>query len=260
MSLDARQRRIMHELRAIPVRGMPEILPKARLIDEIVAACKRQRMALRRGDILIVTHKIVSKAEGRLVELSRVKPCTRAARWAKRYRTDARIIELALREARRVVRMKNGILITETPHGLICANSGVDASNVDGGVHAVLLPKDPDRSAARLHRQLRKASGFDVPVIITDTFGRPWREGLTEVAIGTAGMKVFRDFRDQLDPYGYKLRVSIDAVADALAAFAGVACGKLSRCPACIIRGFAYEHGRGRARDLVRPAERDLFR
>ena len=247
-------------LSAIPVRGMPEIRPRAKLVQELLHACAREGTPLVRGDILIVTHKIVSKAEGRLVDLAEVKPSARAARWGRRFHTDPRIIELALREARRIVRMEKGVLITETAHGLISANSGVDASNVDGGAHAVLLPKDPDRSAARIHRQLRAELGFAVPVIITDTFGRPWREGLTEVAIGVAGMKVFRDFRGRLDPHGYELRVSVDAVADALAAFAGVACGKLSRSPACIIRGFAYEAAPGRARDLVRAAERDLFR
>ncbi len=250
----------MREIRAIPVCGMPEIRPKARLVDEILAACIRQRTSLRRGDILVVTHKVVSKAEGRLVELARVRPSARASRWARRYKIDARIVELALREARRIVRMKKGVLITETRHGLVCANSGVDASNVDGGKHAVLLPVDPDRSAARLSRQLRSKLGFAVPVIITDTFGRPWREGLMEVAIGVSGMQVFRDFRQQRDPYGYELRVSVDGIADALASFAGLACGKLSRCPACIIRGFAYQPGRGRASDLVRAAGRDLFR
>lgn len=248
------------EVRAIPVRGMPEIHPRAPLLDEILLACARQGTPLVAGDILVVTHKVVSKAEGRLVELAQVKPSPRARAWARRYPVDARVIELALREARRVVRMKNGVLITETAHGLVCANSGVDLSNVDGGAHAVLLPRDPDGSAQRLHRGIRKRLGLSIPVILTDTFGRPWRDGLTEVAIGVAGMKPYRDFRRQRDPYGYRMRVSLEAVADSLAAFAGAVCGKLSRCPACIIRGFCYEPGRGRARDLVRPAKRDLFR
>ncbi len=248
------------EVRVIPIHGIPAITPGSALLDEILHACRRQRIPPRAGDILVVTHKVVSKAEGRLVELTRIRPSARARAWARKYAVDARVIELALREAGRIVRMKNGVLITQTRGGLVCANSGVDLSNVDGGTSAALLPRDPDRSAALLHRAIKKETGLHVPVIITDTFGRPWREGLTEVAIGVAGMKALRDLRQQRDPYGYKLRVSLEAVADALAAIAGAVCGKLSRCPACIIRGFAYERGRGCASELVRPAERDLFR
>ena len=248
------------EVRVIPIQGMPEITAGCDLLGEILRACRRQRTLLRAGDILVVTHKVVSKAEGRRIKLAGIRPSRRARAWARRYAVDARVIELALREAGRIVRMKQGVLITQTPHGLVCANSGVDLSNVDGGTSAVLLPHDPDRSAARLHRDLKKRAALKIPVIVTDTFGRPWREGLTEVAIGVSGMKPMRDLRRQSDPHGYKLRVSLEAVADALAAIAGAACGKLSRCPACIIRGFPYEPGRGRAGDLVRPSERDLFR
>ncbi len=248
------------EVQVIPIHGMPTITPGSALLEEILRACRRQRTPLRAGDILVVTHKVVSKAEGRLVKLAGIRPSARARAWAKRYPVDARVIELALREADGIVRMKNGVLITRTRGGLVCANSGVDLSNVDGGSSAALQPRDPDLSAGLLHRAIKKATKLHVPVIITDTFGRPWREGLTEVAIGVAGMKSVRDLRRQSDPYGYKLRVSLEAVADALAAIAGAACGKLSRCPACIIRGFGYERGRGCASELVRPAERDLFR
>jgi coenzyme F420-0:L-glutamate ligase/coenzyme F420-1:gamma-L-glutamate ligase len=163
-------------------------------------------------------------------------------------------------ESKRVVRRKRGVLITETRHGFVCANSGVDASNVDGGRHALLLPKDPDRSADQLHRELKKRLKLSVPVIITDSFGRPWREGLTEVAIGVAGMQALHDYRGDRDPHGYPLRVTIEAVADELACAAGLVCGKLARTPACIIRGFGYRPGPGRARDLIRPAATDLFR
>ena len=137
---------------------------------------------------------------------------------------------------------------------------GVDDHNVDGGHHGLLLPKDPDRSAVRLHRALKKIMKLSIPVIITDSFGRPWREGLTEVAIGVAGMKPLHDYRHRRDPYGYPLRVTLDAVADELACAAGLVCGKLARTPACIIRGFPYQGGSGRARDLIRPAANDLFR
>jgi coenzyme F420-0:L-glutamate ligase/coenzyme F420-1:gamma-L-glutamate ligase len=203
---------------------------------------------------------IVSKADGRLVDLDTIKPSKASIAWAKRYDLDARVTEVALVESKRIVRRKRGVLITETHHGFICANSGVDVSNVNGGTHALLLPKDPDRSAANLHRALKKRLGISIPIIISDSFGRPWREGLTEVAIGVAGMKSLHDYRGRRDSHGYPLRVSLEAVADELASAAGLVCGKLERTPACIIRGFAYEKSRGSARDLIRPAKTDLFR
>lgn len=215
---------------------------------------------MRAGDILVIKHKIVSKSEGRFVDLKRIKPSRASRLWARRYGLDSRVTELALRESRRVVRRKNGVLITETRHGLVCANSGVDVSNVDGGRHALLLPEHPDRSALQLHRELKKILKLSIPVIITDSFGRPWREGLTEVAIGVAGMKPLHDYRSRRDPHGYRLRVSVDAVADELACAAGLLCGKLARTPACIVRGFPYKRGSGRAKELIRPAANDLFR
>lgn len=250
----------MRELRALPLRGIGEIRRGDSLVEAILAGLRRQKLRLRPGDILVVTHKVVSKAEGRVVPLRSVAPSSRVARWAKRAGHDARVVELALQESRRVVRRGRGVLITETRHGLTCANSGVDLSNVDGGSSAALLPRDSDRSAGRLHRSLRRRLGFSIPVIITDTFGRAWRLGLTDAAIGLAGMKPFRDYRGQRDPYGYRLHASLEAVADELAALAGLACGKLDRVPVCLVRGFHYEPGRGRARDLLRPRQQDLFR
>ncbi len=158
------------------------------------------------------------------------------------------------------MRQKNGVLITETRHGFICANSGVDVSNVDGGRHAALLPKNPDESAARIRQQIKKGTSVNIAVIISDSFGRPWREGLTEVAIGVAGMRPLVDYRGRRDPHRYSLHATIDAVADELACAAGLVCGKLARTPACIIRGYSYRHGNGSARELIRPAARDLFR
>jgi len=250
----------MGELRAIPVRGLGEIRAGDSLAEKIVAALRRQRLHLEAGDILIVTHKVVSKAEGRVVRLRRVKPSRPAERWARRYGLDARVVELALRESRRVVRMQHGALITETAHGLVCANSGVDVSNVDGGKSAVLLPEDADASAARLREEIKKKMRRDIAVLITDSFGRPWRQGLCQVAIGVAGMKATRDFRGRRDPLGYKLRVTEEAVADELAALGALSGDKLSRTPVCVVRGFRYPRGQGRARDLVRPARQDLFR
>jgi len=247
-------------LLAIPIRGLGEFHAGSRLCEEILDALRRQKLRPLPGDILVVTHKIVSKTEGRVVRLAEVRPSRKAANWARRHGLDGRVVELALRESRRVVRMRRGVLITQTRHGLVCANSGVDLSNVDGGGSAALLPEDPDRSAARLHRQLRARLGFAVPVLVSDSFGRPWRQGLCEFAVGAAGMNVFRDFRGRRDPHGYRLRVTREAVADELAGVAGLACDKLSRSPVCLVRGFAYQPAAGRARDLVRPAGRDLFR
>jgi coenzyme F420-0:L-glutamate ligase / coenzyme F420-1:gamma-L-glutamate ligase len=249
-----------HELRLIPISLEDEIHPGDSLADKLLEGLRRTRLRFQTGDILVLKHKIVSKSEGRLVDLATIQPSADSLAWAKQYALDARVIELAVRESRAVIRRKNGVLITETHHGFLCANSGVDVSNVNGGSHALLLPEDPDRSAANLRRALKRRTGLAIPVIITDSFGRPWREGLTEFAIGIAGMKPLRDDRGRRDPHGFRLKASIEAVADELACAAGLVCGKLNRAPACIVRGFRYEAGPGRARDLLRPASTDLFR
>jgi coenzyme F420-0:L-glutamate ligase/coenzyme F420-1:gamma-L-glutamate ligase len=248
------------ELRLIPIRFPDEARPGDSVAIKLLAAMRRNRQHFHAGDILIVKHKIVSKTEGRLVDLGRISPSAESIAWAEQYELDARVIELALRESRGVIRRKNGVLITETQHGFICANSGIDVSNVDGGRTALLLPEDPDRSAASLRRTLKKQTGLSIPVIITDSFGRPWREGLTEFAIGVSGMKPLRDDRGRRDPRGYKLKASVEAVADELACAAGLVCGKLNRTPACIVRGFSYTAGVGGVDDLLRPAATDLFR
>lgn len=248
------------ELRVIPLLFREEIHPGDSLIEKLLAAFRRRKVKLASGDILVVKHKIISKAEGRLVELATVKPSRSSHDWARRYNRDARLVELAHSQSKRIVRRKHGVLISETQHGFVCANSGVDLSNVDGGRYAVLLPRDPDRSAARLHRDLKKRLRVSVPVIISDSFGRPWREGLTEVAIGVAGMKALHDFRGKRDAHGYPLHATIEAVADELASAGGLVCGKLAGTPACIIRGFQYQAGKGSGRQLLRPAKNDLFR
>jgi len=249
-----------NELRLIPVTLADEIRPGDWLADKLLGSLRKRRLSLQTGDILIIKHKIVSKSEGRLVDLATIQASEESVAWAKQYALDPRVIELALRESRAVIRRKNGVLITETSHGFLCANSGVDVSNVNGGNHALLLPEDPDRSAANLRQALKKQTRLDIPVIITDSFGRPWREGLTEVAIGIAGMKPLRDDRGRRDPYGYELKASVEAVADELACAAGLVCRKLNRAPACIVRGFRYDRGPGKVRDLLRPASTDLFR
>ena len=248
----------------IPLSLPDEILAGDDLAEKLASALARQQLRLQEGDVLVVKHKIVSKAEGRLVRLQDVRPSRAASAWSRQSGGDAQLIELALRESREVVRKKvvagRGVLITETKHGFVCANSGVDLSNVDGGEHALLLPEDPDASARRLRSRIQQRTGVAVAVIISDTFGRAWREGLTEAAIGVAGMKPLLDFRGRRDPHGYVLRASAEAVADELACAAGLVCGKLEGIPACVIRGFRYEAGRGSARELIRAEKNDLFR
>jgi coenzyme F420-0:L-glutamate ligase / coenzyme F420-1:gamma-L-glutamate ligase len=248
------------DLRIIPIYSADEVHAGDSLSEILLRALRQAEISLLAGDIVVVKHKVVSKAEGRTVDLDKVRPSASSRTWGRRYRVDPRVVELAMSEAKRVVRRKNGVLITETASGLVSANSGVDVSNVDGGRRALLLPKNPDRSAARLHRSIRKATGLAIPVIVSDTVGRPWREGLTEAAIGVAGMKAIHDYRGMCDEYGYTLKMSAEAVADEIACAAGLMCGKLERVPASIVRGFPYQAGRGSARSLIRPAARDLFR
>jgi coenzyme F420-0:L-glutamate ligase/coenzyme F420-1:gamma-L-glutamate ligase len=252
------------EVRIIPIAMSGEIRAGESLGGRLLAATKNLGLRFQEGDVLVVKHKVVSKSEGAVVALSEIHPSAASKAWARRYGLDARVSELAVRESRRLVRRKRGVLITETKHGFICANSGVDVSNVDGGEHAVLLPADPDRSAVKLRRDFKKQLGIDIAVIISDSFGRPWREGLTEVAIGVAGMRPLADYRGQRDPHGYSLHATIEAVADELACAAGLVCGKLASTPACIIRGYSYirenRRGTGGARELIRSAKTDLFR
>ena len=248
------------DVRLIPISFQDEVVPGTVLADVLLRSLRRSRQRFRSGDILVVKHKIVSKSEGRLVTLATITPAAESAAWAEQYHLDARVIELALRESRAVLRRRNGVLITETHHGFLCAHSGIDVSNVDGGQTALLLPEHPDRSAAALRKALKKRTGFLIPVIIADSFGRPWREGLTDFAIGISGMKPLRDDRGRRDSHGYELKASVEAVADELACAAGLVCGKLNRTPACIVRGFAFSPGRAGVKDLLRSPETDLFR
>lgn len=246
------------EILITPLRGLPEVRPGDDLAALIVSAA-RGEPGIRNGDVVVVTQKIVSKAEGRVVPLDAVDPSPEALRLAAETEKDPRLVELILRESVRIVRQRGPVLITETRHGFVCANAGIDASNVGSGVVS-LLPEDPDRSAQEIRRGVRKATGADVAVIISDTFGRPWREGHTNVAVGLAGMLPFADYVGQVDPYGYELRVSTLAVADELAAAAELVMGKLDGVPVAIVRGYSYPRGDGSARQMVRPPEKDLFR
>jgi coenzyme F420-0:L-glutamate ligase / coenzyme F420-1:gamma-L-glutamate ligase len=248
------------DVRIFPVRFPQDIRPGDSLGKALAQALGECGLGLESGDVVVVKHKVVSKSEGALVALDSIEPSAASRTWARRYGLDARVSELASRESRRILRQKHGVMIAETRHGFVCANSGVDVSNVDGGKHAVLLPADPDRSAAQLRRALKKQLGVDVAVIVSDSFGRAWREGLTDVAIGVAGMRPLVDYRGRRDPHGYRLHGTVHALADELACAAGLVSGKLARTPACIIRGVVWQRGQGSARQLIRPAKRDLFR
>ena len=209
-----------------------------------------------------MTQKIVSKAEGAIVDLTRCEPRPEAIEFAERYDRDPRQIEVVLREARRVVRMTNGVLITETPHGFVCANGGVDASNVgpDSGALVTLLPRDPDASAARIRTALAARFDRDVPVIVSDSFGRPWRWGIIDVAIGVSGLLPLDDLRGVADADGRIMRSTVRAVADELASAAELVLGKTAARPVAIVRGAAFTRGEGSIRDIVMPPENDLFR
>ncbi len=242
----------------IGVRGIPEVEPGMDVAALIADAAKET--PIRDGDVVVVTHKIVSKSEGQLVDLRTVTPSDLAKRIAEQFNKDPRQVDVVLRESVRIVRMERGIIICETRHGFICANAAVDASNVAGGQSVVLLPRDPDASAARIRAGLQERIGVDVPVIVTDTFGRPWRNGLVNVAIGVAGMNPLTDYRGHQDPYGYDLRVTILAVADELASAAELVMNKVDKVPVAIVRGFPYERAAGTGHDLVMDPSRDLFR
>jgi coenzyme F420-0:L-glutamate ligase/coenzyme F420-1:gamma-L-glutamate ligase len=252
------------ELRIIPVTGIGEITPGMDLSLVIYEALQAQELALQQGDILVITQKMVSKAEGNIVNLDRICPSEFARSLALESKKDASYIELVLRESRRIVRMDHGVLIAETKHGFICANAGVDESNVNGSREVTLLPVDPDRSAQRLRTRLQELSGegnaFAMAIIVSDTWGRPWRTGQVNMAIGLAGMEALVDYRGQHDPYGYELHASVLAVADELASAAELAMGKIHRIPVALIRGYTYIPGKGNARTLLRDPTTDMFR
>ncbi len=247
--------RAAKSIEVIPVEGVPEINSGDDLPRILAAA-----VAFLPGDILVVTHKIVSKSEGRLVALASVEPSEFAKDFAARFDKDPRHVEVVLRESRRIVRMDRGVIIAETRHGFVCANAGVDASNVPGEDIVCLLPEDPDASAAHIHGHLRRNFDLHIPVVVSDSFGRPWRVGITNVAVGVAGMSPLADYRGKSDPHGYPLEASVLATADEVAAASELVMNKTDGVPAAIVRGYPYESGPGSAKDLVMPPERDLFR
>ncbi len=246
-------------IQIIPLPGLPEISPGDDLARLIAEATRQIDLPIGAGDIFVVAHKIVSKAEGRIVRLDSIKPSQRAERWAAEYHKDPRMIELVLLEARRILKMERGVIVAETSHGFVCANAGVDGSNTPEGT-AVLLPEDPDRSADVLRAQLAKTFGVPAGVIISDTFGRPWREGLVNVALGVAGIAPLMDYRGQRDASGKTLQATLIALADEVASAAELVMGKTGRVPVAIVQGVQTARQPGSGRELIRPAERDIFR
>ena len=241
----------MTELTITPVRGLPE-LQEGDDLAQLIADGKE----LRDGDVVVVAQKAISKVEGRIVRLDDVEPSVRARELAGG--GDARRIEVVLREAKDVVRTRGSLVIAETPHGFVCASSGVDASNAPEPGTLVLLPVDPDASATRLRARLQELTGRELSVVVTDSFGRAWRQGTTDVAIGAAGIEALRDLTGARDPNGYELKSTVIAIADEIAGAAELVMGKLDRTPVAIVRGLDVG-GDGRARDLVMPKERNLF-
>jgi coenzyme F420-0:L-glutamate ligase / coenzyme F420-1:gamma-L-glutamate ligase len=248
----------------LALEGMPEIRPGNDLAREILGAIERTpgALPLREDDVLVVTQKVVSKAEDAIVDLTTVTPRAEAVAFAAEWDRDPRQLEVVLREAKRVVRMEHGVLITVTPHGFVCANGGVDASNVgpDSGSIVTLLPRDPDASAARIREAVRQRHGIDVPVIVSDSFGRPWRWGIVDVAIGVAGLAPIEDLRGAPDHDGRIMRSTIRAVADEIASAAELAFGKIGGRPVALVRGAAFTRAEGSIRDVVMPESFDLFR
>ncbi len=248
----------------LPLPGIPAIHPGDDLAALLAAAIENARVGTRPGDILVICQKIVSKAEGRVVALEDVTPSAFATSWADEHEKDARVVELVLRETKRIVRMERGTLIVETGPGWVCANAGIDQSNAVSEGTVTLLPVDADASARGLRASLRERLGADLGVVITDTFGRPWREGQVEFALGVAGIAPLEDLRGGVDLNGRELGVTLIATADHLASAAGLLMGKSDAMPAVLVRGVTgcapspEEPAEGRA--LIRPAEYDLFR
>lgn len=241
------------------VPGIPEVVEGDEVAALIDRALRAASIELADGDIFVVAQKIVSKAEGRIVKLESVEPSPRAQEWAAAYDKDPRVVEVVLRESKRIVRMERGVLIAETEHGFVCANAGVDASNVAEGT-VTLLPKDPDASAQKIRSALEDAFGVRIAVIVSDTFGRPWREGLVNVALGVSGIAPLIDYRGQEDSHGNALKVTVIAVADELASAAELVMKKSAGIPVAIIRGFDYQASEASSRGLIRAQELDLFR
>jgi len=247
------------DLHIFGLPGIPEIASGTDLTAAIAEAAARASRGVQAGDVFVVAQKAVSKAEGAIVRLDEIVPTMDATEWAALTGKDARVVEVILRESRRIVRQERGLLISETRHGFVCANAGVDASNVPPGFVTV-LPVDPDASAEKLRAGLTAAFGTPVAVIVSDTFGRAWREGVVNVALGVAGLQPLVDYRGSVDTYGRPLTSTVVALADELASAAEIVTGKTAGTPVAMVRGAAEWIGAGNGRMLVRDPSRDLFR
>ncbi len=250
----------MSTIAIIPIPGVPQIQPGDDLPSLLLEAIDAAKVGLKDGDILVMCQKIVSKAEGAVLDLKTVTPSPFAVQIAEMWEKDPRMVEVVLTESSRIVRMKDGVIITETKHGWVCANSGVDASNTIAEYVVILLPKDPDASARNIRIAIQERRNIAIGVIITDTFGRPWRDGLVEFAIGVSGLDPLDDQRGEEDLQGRELNHTVVAVADELAAAAGLLMEKSAAMPAIIIRGYKFKPAEVGSDSLKRPADADLFR
>ncbi|MEX2184593.1 MAG: coenzyme F420-0:L-glutamate ligase [Chloroflexota bacterium] len=255
---------MVDRVEVLAIAGLGEIVPGDDLPGLIAGAlaASAEVLPLRDDDVLVVTQKVVSKAEGAIVDLTAVQPRPEAVEFAERWDRDPRQVEVVLREARRVVRMANGVIITETHHGFVCANGGIDASNVGpaSGNVVTLLPANPDASADRIRAAIRARLGHDLPVIVSDSFGRPWRWGIVDVAIGVSGLEPLEDLRGEVDADGRVMRSTVRAVADEIASAAELVLGKTAGRPIALIRGATVVRGEGRIADALIPGHMDLFR
>jgi coenzyme F420-0:L-glutamate ligase/coenzyme F420-1:gamma-L-glutamate ligase len=249
----------MKRLELLGLDGLGEVHAGDSLGQLILAACNNNGVTLHDTDVVVIAQKIVSKAEGRMVRLNEVAPSARARELARDLEKDAALVEVILGESRRVIRKGGRALIVETRHGFVCANAGVDCSNVGLG-KAALLPEDPDGSAQKIRSEIRRSAGVSPAVIISDSFGRPWRLGTVDVAVGVAGMKPIKDERGSHDAYGYELRAAVAAVADEIAAAAELVMGKRDGVPVVIVRGCEIQKEEGSVKELLRPEAEDLFR
>jgi coenzyme F420-0:L-glutamate ligase/coenzyme F420-1:gamma-L-glutamate ligase len=252
---------MVENIQIIPITGLPLIKEGDNIAQMLVNASEKQGTPIQNANIIVITHVMISKAEGNIINLDKIQPSEFAKTIAKNTEKDPALVEVVLREAKSIARMGDGHLITETKHGWYCANSGVDRSNVPGERNVVPLPKDPDKSAVNMRRKIRSITGKDVAIIISDTHGRPLRDGEINVAVGVAGFKPIRDRRGEQDLYGYTLRVKRTAIADELASAAELVIGQANEgVPAAIIRGYNYPKSEdAKATELIRPREKELF-
>jgi coenzyme F420-0:L-glutamate ligase/coenzyme F420-1:gamma-L-glutamate ligase len=250
----------MRSITLSAIEGIPLVNKGDDLARLIASGIEKAGLKLQAGDIVVVCQKVVSKAEGRVVDLKTITPSEFANSLAKRWEKDPRAVELVLRQTNRIVRNDRGVIIVETGQGWVCANAGVDESNSLTDDSAILLPEDPDASAARIRAGLKNLCGLEIAVLVTDTFGRPWRDGLTEICLGIAGMNPILDLRGTTDLGGRELEHTVVAIADELASAAGLLMEKAAAVPAVLVRGYAYQPFDGSAKVLIRPAEADLFR